>query len=104
MADPVTWVAIASVASAATGAYSAVEQNKQAKKAARQQEEALKKQEEEALKKGPQATTMNEEDSSIEAARKRLLQRGFLSTLKTGETGLGTAAETAGTGLKGTLG
>ena len=104
MADPVTWIAVASLASAGVSAYSAVEQNKQAKKAAREQEEALKKQEEEALKKGPQATVMNEEDASIEAARKRLLQRGFLSTLRTGETGLGTTAETAGTGLKGTLG
>lgn len=105
MGDPITTgLLITAIAGAGTSAYSAHEQNKQAKKAERAQEEALRKQEEEALKKGPEATAINEEDTSIEAARKRLLRSGFLGTLRTGETGLGTAADTAGTGLKGTLG
>jgi len=104
MADPMTWIAIASAASAATGAYSASEQSKQAKKAEQAQKTAIRKQEEEALRKGPEAQVINEEDTSIEEARKRLLRRGFLGTLQTGMTGIGTTAETASTGLKGTLG
>lgn len=99
------YAAIASaVASAGVSAYSAYEQNKQAKEAERKQEEALRLQEEEARKKGPEATAINEEDSDIASARKRLLRRGFLGTLNTGMTGIGTQAQTAGTGLKGTLG
>lgn len=106
MSDPIsgTILAISALASAGTQAYAAHEQRKEARRAERKQEEALRKQEEEALKKGPEATAINEEDTSIEDARKRLLRRGFLGTLRTGETGLGTAADTAGTGLKGTLG
>lgn len=104
MADPFTWMAIASVAAAGTSAYSAYEQHEQAKKAEKQQQEALRKQEEEALKKGPEAVAVNEEDESIAEARKRLMRRGFLGTLQTGMTGLGTTAQTAGTGLKNTLG
>lgn len=106
MGDPIsgTIMAIAALASAGTTVYSAHEQRKDARRAERAQKEAIRKQEEEALKKGPEATAINEEDTSIEDARKRLLRRGFLGTLRTGETGLGTVADTAGTGLKGTLG
>ena len=105
MGDPITTgLLVTAIASAGTQAYSAHEQKKEARKAERKQEESLRKQEEEALKKGPEATAINEEDTSIEDARKRLLRRGFLGTLRTGETGLGTVADTAGTGLKGTLG
>lgn len=108
MGDPVTAslavMAITGAASAGATAYSAHEQRKEARRAERAQEKALKAQEEEARKRGPEATVINEEDTSIEDARKRLLRRGFLGTLRTGETGLGTAADTAGTGLKGTLG
>lgn len=105
MGDPVsTALLVTAIAGAGTSAYSAHEQRKQAREAERAQKEAIRKQEEEALKKGPEATAINEEDTSIEDARKRLLRRGFLGTLRTGETGLGTAADTAGTGLKGTLG
>jgi len=99
-----TGLAIGSLISAAVGGYSAYEQHEQAKKAEQQQEEALRKQEEEARKKGPEAVAVNEEDTSIEEARKKLLRRGFLGTLQTGMTGLGTSAATASTGLKGTLG
>lgn len=105
MADPLTaGLVVASLVATGASTYSSVEQNKQAKEAERKQEQALAKQEEEALKKGPEATTINEEDTSIEEARKRLLRRGFLGTINTGMTGLGTIAQTAGTGLKGTLG
>lgn len=105
MADPVSWAVLASaVIGAGSSAYSAHKQSQQMKKAEREQEKALRLQEEEALKKGPQATALNEEDTDIEDARKRLLRRGFYGTLNTGMTGLGTQAETAGTGLKGTLG
>lgn len=105
MADPVSWAVIGSaIIGAGTSVYSAHEQDKQARKAERAQAEALRKQEEEALKKGPEAVAVNEEDQSIADARRRLLRRGFLGTINTGMTGLGTAAETAGTGLKGTLG
>ena len=83
---------VSSLLSAGTAAYAAHEQSKQARRAAEAQAEAIRKQEEEARKKGPEATMINEEDTSIEAARKRLLRRGFLGTLRTGETGLGTAA------------
>lgn len=99
-----TGLAIASILSAGVGAASAVEQHQQAKKQERAQKEALRKQEEEALKKGPEATAVSEEYTDVAEARKRLLRKGFLSTLKTGEAGLGTAATTSGTGLKGTLG
>lgn len=99
-----TGMAIATIASAAVSAYSAYEQHEQAKDAEREQKKALRMQEEEARKKGPEATAVNEEDQDIANARKRLLRRGFLGTLNTGMTGLGTQAETAGTGLKGTLG
>ena len=105
MADPFTAaIAIGSIISAGATAYSAKAQSDQAKKAEREQAKALKLQEEEALKKGPEATAINEEDANIAEARKRLLRRGFYGTLKTGMTGLGTSAQTAGTGLKGTLG
>ena len=95
---------VASLAGAGASVYSAKSQSDQAKKAEQEQAKALKLQEEEALKKGPEATAINEEDTSIEEARKRLLRRGFLGTINTGMTGLGTQAQTAGTGLKGTLG
>lgn len=105
MADPITaTLAVAALVGAGASTYSAVEQNKQAKEAERKQEEALRKQEEEARKKGPEAVAINAEDTSIEDARKRLLRRGFLGTINTGMTGLGTQAQTSGTGLKGTLG
>ena len=99
-----TGLAIGALASAAISGYSAYQQHEQAKDAERQQKEALRLQEEEARKKGPEATAINEEDSDIASARKRLLRRGFLGTLNTGMTGIGTQAQTAGTGLKGTLG
>jgi len=99
-----TGLAVASLIGAGISGYSAYEQHEQAKVAERKQEEALAKQESEALKKGPEATAISEEDTSIEEARKRLLRRGFLGTINTGMTGLGTQAQTAGTGLKGTLG
>lgn len=99
-----TGLAVASLIGAGISGYSAYEQHEQEKEAERKQEEALRKQEEEARKKGPEATAINEEDSDIASARKRLLRRGFLGTLNTGMTGLGTPAQTAGTGLKGTLG
>lgn len=99
-----TGLAIASIISAGVGAASAVEQHQQAKKQERSQKEALRKQEEEALKKGTEATAVNAEDSDMEEARKRLLRKGFLSSLKTSETGLGTPAPTAGVGLKSSLG
>jgi hypothetical protein len=100
-----TGMAIGAIASALVSGYSAYEQHEQAKDAERAQKEALKQQEEEARKKGPEATAVNEEDASIAEARKRLLRRGFLGTLQAGGmTGLGTAAQTASTGLKGTLG
>lgn len=99
-----TGAAIGAIASAIVSGYSAVEQHQQAKKAEKQQQEALRKQEEEALKKGPEATAINEEDMDIAEARKRLMRRGFLGTINTSMTGLGTDATTAGTGLKGTLG
>lgn len=103
-----TGLAVASLVSAAVGAgtaaYSAHEQDKQARKAERAQREALRQQEEEALKKGPEAQAINEEDESVSEARRRLLRRGFYGTLRTGMTGLGTEAATASTGLKGTLG
>ena len=102
--DPMSWMAVASLVSAGASTYSSVEANKSAKKQQREQEKALKLQEEEALKKGPEATAISEEDTDVAEARKRLLRKGFLSTLKTGEAGLGTAAATGGTGLKGTLG
>ena len=102
--DPMSWMAVASLVSAGASTYSSVEANKSAKKQQREQEKALKLQEEEALKKGPEATAISEEDTDVAEARKRLLRKGFLSTLKTGETGLGTSAATGGTGLKGTLG
>ena len=102
--DPMSWMAVASLVSAGASTYSSVEANKSAKKQQRAQEKALKLQEEEALKKGPEATAVSEEDTDVAEARKRLLRKGFLDTLKTGETGLGTAAATGGTGLKGTLG
>ena len=99
-----TGLAIGSIIAAAAETYSAVEQNQQAKKQERAQKEALRKQEEEALKKGTEATAINAEDSDMEEARKRLLRRGFLGSLKTGETGLGTPAPTAGVGLRSSLG
>ena len=102
--DPMSWMAVASLVSAGASTYSSVEANKSAKKQQREQEKALKLQEEEASKKGPEATAVSEEDTDVAEARKRLLRKGFLSTLKTGEAGLGTAAATGGTGLKGTLG
>ena len=102
--DPMSWMAVASLVSAGASTYSSVEANKSAKKQQREQEKALNLQEEEALKKGPEATAVSEEDTDVAEARKRLLRKGFLSTLKTGEAGLGTAAATGGTGLKGTLG
>ena len=102
--DPMSWMAVASLVSAGASTYSSVEANKSAKKQQREQEKALKLQEEEALKKGPEATAISEEDTDVAEARKRLLRKGFLATLKTGESGLGTAAATGGTGLKGTLG
>ena len=95
---------VSALAGAGASAYSAHEQQKQAKRAEEKQAEALRQQEEEALKKGPEATAINEEDTSIEEARKRLLRRGFLGTINTSMTGLGTQAQTSGTGLKGTLG
>lgn len=99
-----TGMAIGAIASALVSGYSAYEQHEQAKYAERQQKEALRRQEELAFQRGPEATAVNEEDQDIANARKRLLRRGFLGTLNTGMTGLGTQAETAGTGLKGTLG
>lgn len=99
-----TGMAIGSILSAAVGAYSAYEQDKSADKAAKQQEEALRKAEEEALKEGPKATTLSEEDSGFEEARKNLLRRGFYGTIRNSMTGLGGTATTGGTGLKGTLG
>lgn len=99
-----TGLAIASIIGAGISGYSAYEQHEQAKAAERQQREALRLQEEEARKKGPEATAINEEDEDIKNARKRLLRRGFLGTINTGMTGLGTQAQTAETGLKGTLG
>ena len=102
--DPMSWMAVASLVSAGASTYSSVEANQSAKKQQREQEKALKLQEEEALKKGPEATAISEEDTDVAEARKRLLRKGFLATLKTGEAGLGTAAATGGTGLKGTLG
>lgn len=99
-----TGLAIASIISAGVGAASAVDQHQQAKKQERAQKEALRKQEEEALKKGSEATAVNAEDSDMEEARKRLLRKGFLGSLKTSETGLGTPAPTAGVGLKSSLG
>ena len=99
-----TGMAIAGIASALVSGYSAYQQHEQAKDAERQQKAALAAQEAEALKKGPEATAVDEEDTGIAEARKRLLRRGFLGTLNTGMTGLGTQAQTAGTGLKGTLG
>lgn len=104
MADPMTWIAIASLAGAGASTYSAVEGQRQAEKQEKAQKEALRKQEEEAMKKGPEAVALSEEDASIEEARKRLMRRGLMGTLKTGSTGLGTVASTADTGLKGTLG
>ena len=104
MADPMTWIAIASIAGAGTSIYSAAEQDKQAEKQEKAQKEALRKQEEEARKKGPEAVALSEEDAQMEEARKRLMRRGLMGTLKTGSTGLGTVASTADTGLKGTLG
>ena len=105
MADPFSiGLGIAALVGAGASAYSAKEQHDAAKDAEKKQQEALLKQEQEALKKGPEATAINEEDASIEEARKRLLRRGFLGTVKTGMTGLGTDAATASTGLKGTLG
>ena len=95
---------LVTVASAATGAVSSVQAHDAAKKQERAQKEALRKQEEEALKKGSEATAVNAEDSDMEEARKRLLRKGFLGSLKTGETGLGTPAPTAGVGLKSSLG
>lgn len=102
--DPMSWMAVASLVSAGATTYSSVEANKSAKEHKRAQEKALKLQEEEDLKKGPEAIAVSEEDTDVAEARKRLLRKGFLATLKTGETGLGTAAATGGTGLKGTLG
>lgn len=102
--DPMSWMAVASLVSAGASTYSSVEANKSAKEQQRAQGKALKLQEEESLKKGPEATAVSEEDTDVAEARKRLLRKGFLSTLKTGEAGLGTAAATGGTGLKGTLG
>lgn len=102
--DPMSWMAVASLVSAGASTYSSVEANKSAKEQKRAQEKAIKLQEEEALKKGPEATAISEEDTDVAEARKRLLRKGFLSTLKTGETGIGTSATTGGTGLKGTLG
>ena len=99
-----TGMAIGSIISAVAETYSAVDQHQQAKKQERAQKEALRKQEEEALKKGSEATAVNAEDSDMEEARKRLLRKGFLGSLKTGETGLGTPAPTAGVGLKSSLG
>jgi len=99
-----TGLAVASLIGAGISGYSAYEQHEQAKVAERQQKEALRLQEEEARKKGPEATAINEEDTDIANARKRLLRRGFLGTINTGMTGLGTQAQTAETGLKGTLG
>lgn len=99
-----TGLAIGSILSAAAATYSAVDQSQQAKRQERAQKEALRKQEEEALKKGSEATAVNAEDSDMEEARKRLLRKGFLGSLKTSETGLGTPAPTAGTGLKSSLG
>lgn len=99
-----TGLAIGSIIAAAAETYSAADQHQQAKKQERAQKEALRKQEEEALKKGSEATAVNAEDSDMEEARKRLLRKGFLGSLKTGETGLGTPAPTAGVGLKSSLG
>ena len=99
-----TGMAIGSILAAVAETYSAVDQHQQAKKQERAQKEALRKQEEEALKKGSEATVVNAEDSDMEEARKRLLRKGFLGSLKTGETGLGTPAPTAGVGLKSSLG
>ena len=99
-----TGLAVASLISAAVGGYSAYEQHEQAKSAERAQKEDLRKQEEEARKKGPEAVAIDEEDASLAEARKRLLRKGFLGTVQTGMTGLGTQAATSSTGLKGTLG
>ena len=104
MADPMTWIAIASIAGAGASTYSAYEGKKEAEKQEKAQKEALRKQEEEAAKKGPEAVALSEEDAQMEEARKRLIRRGLMGTLKTGSTGLGTVASTADTGLKGTLG
>ena len=99
-----TGLAVASLIGAGISGYSAYEQHEQAKDAERQQKEALRKQEEEARKKGPEAVAIDEEDASLAEARKRLLRKGFLGTVQTGMTGLGTQAATSSTGLKGTLG
>ena len=99
-----TAAAIASLVTAAVSTYSAVESHNEANKQEKKQKEALIMQEEEALKKGPEAVSVSEEDADVAEARKRLLRKGFLSTLKTGETGLGSAAATSSSGLKGTLG
>lgn len=99
-----TAAGIASIISAAVSTYSAVDAHNEANKQEKKQKEALRKQEEEALKKGPEAVSVSEEDSDVAEARKRLLRKGFLSTLKTGETGLGGTAATSSAGLKGTLG
>lgn len=104
MADPMMWIAIASIAGAGASTYSAVEGKKEAKRQAKSQAETLRKKEEEAKKKGPEATSLSEEDAQMEEARKRLMRRGLMGTMKTGSTGLGTVASTADTGLKGTLG
>lgn len=99
-----TGLAIGSIIAAAAETYSAVDQHQQAKRTEQAQKEALRKQEEESLKKGSEATAVNAEDSDMEEARKRLLRKGFLGSLKTSETGLGTPAPTAGVGLKSSLG
>lgn len=99
-----TGLAVASLIGAGISGYSAYEQHEQAEDAERQQKEALRKQEEEARKKGPEAVAIDEEDASLAEARKRLLRKGFLGTVQTGMTGLGTQAATSSTGLKGTLG
>lgn len=105
MGDPFSiGLAVSSIIGAGASTYSSIEANKRAKEQQRAQEKALRLQEEEALKKGPEATAVSEEDAEVAEARKRLLRKGFLSTLKTGESGLGTSATTGGTGLKGTLG
>lgn len=104
MGDPVSWMAIASIAGAGASVYSSVEASNEAKKQSREQAKALAEQKEEALKKGPEAVASSEEDKDIQSARRELLRKGFYSTLKTGQTGLGTSAQTAGTSLKGTLG
>lgn len=105
MGDPISAaMIITSAIGAGSAIYSSQEQKKAAKKQASAQEEALRKQEEEATKVGPEAVASSEEDKDIQSARRELLRKGFYSTLKTGQTGLGTSAMTAGTSLKGTLG